>query len=137
MGKKIEAEVAEIVKTLHSDHSNKEIAQKAGVSVRTVYRVAEKLGLKKTQSQVFLIRSRIRNTMIRDERRRVILGLEQSTKLKVFTNRKKSSVKYRLRRIGYLMGNDKNHLFYTDLTPRNMYYEEIGKRVGLSFERIS
>lgn len=137
MGKKIDSNIYELVSALYPENSSKEISEKTGISISSVHRIAASLGLKKTKEQVLLIQSRIRNSMIQDEKRRIIFGMGQKTNIKVVTDRKKHTIKYRLRRRGYLIGNNKDHLFYTDQTPRNIHYEEMGKKHGLSFERIS
>ena len=89
--------------------SNISIARKLGVSESAVSVKGRELGLKKSvklnldtdASERVNIRRRVRNELIRKEKARVIWGLDQISNIKVVTNSRKISLRYRMRRIGY------------------------------------
>lgn len=137
MGSKTTLKCKLRIKELFPDHSVSEISKITGVSDRTIFRIAREWNLYRTPDQEKKIRSERRKSLIKEERRRVIFGQEQKTELKVFSNKRKHALKYKLKRIGYLSGKqNRNLLFYTDSVTRNLDYETQGKKLGLTFEKI-
>ena len=127
------ARARRIIREKFHTHSYNELAKLTGVSNVTVWKIIDELGLKKTDEQYKTMLSRIRKDIFIKERRRVNWGLEQKTKLKVYGNRKKSRLRSRLIRKGYLRGEDDFMMYYTEDTNRSVLCEEHGSAMGLRF----
>lgn len=123
----------EIVKGNFHDHSYRELAKIADVSFQTVWEITRELGLKRTPEQERAVRSRIRHELIVKERRRVNWGMEQKTRLKVYSNKKKINLRCRLVGKGYIKDEDGFTLYYTEDTKRSLVCEEHGRAMGLRF----
>lgn len=134
MPKRITLSQKLLVKELYPNHSAADISLKTGISKRTIFRILREWNIYRDSAKSSIIRSQKRKKIIDDERRRVIFGENQKTSIKVFSNRKRHSLIYRLKRVGYIKSPVKNKLFYNEATTRNMDYEDLGKRLGLSFE---
>lgn len=65
-------DLAERVRELHGSHSNAEIAAITGISSRSVSRIVAVLCLRRTKKEEQSIRSRIRQDIMKREKRRVI-----------------------------------------------------------------
>lgn len=73
-----------------------------------------------------------RNATIAAERRRILFGLEQRTKLKLNGSfRPKANVRYQMRKRGYLVDRGGNTATITPQTRRSEYYERRCKEVGI------
>lgn len=131
MCKRISSETKDIVLSLISSHSASEISDITGVCKRSVFNIIRQNNVERSSEDKKNIRSRIRNKIIQDERRRVIFGREQKTQIKVVTNKKRHSLKYRLKRNGYVKGETVNTFYFNENTKRNSNYESIGKTMGL------
>lgn len=127
---------AHISSHFHTD-SFSEMAKELGISKMSVSRIAEHLGLKRSQTERYDIISRIRSDMIHRERRRVIFGLEPITMIKVVSNRAKVRLRSQLKRKGYTVGGERNILYYAEGLKRNERQEMRGVKLGLQFLPIS
>lgn len=127
---------AHISSHFHTD-SFSEMAKELGISKMSVSRIAEHLGLKRSQTERYDIISRIRSDMIHRERRRVIFGLEPITRIKVVSNRAKVRLRSQLKRKGYTVGGERNILYYAEGLKRNERQEMRGVKLGLQFLPIS
>ena len=132
MRKKLEPELKQKVEDLIQQYSVSEIAQITGISVRSVFNIIKEKGIKRDPLTESSIRSRVRKKLIQDERRRIIFGKDQKTKLKVFTNKERYSMKYRLKRKGYIPTEQANAFTYNENTKRNLEYENISKKLGIT-----
>ncbi len=125
---------AERVRELHGSHSNAEIAAITGISSRSVSRIVAVLGLRRTKKEEQSIRSRIRQDIMKREKRRVIFGLPQITKIKVVTNKPRIKMRHSLKKAGYLVIRGQNVLYYHPDMERDHSREDIGRKLGLRFE---
>ena len=127
----------ESVRALIPYHSYTEISRLVGISRAAVRRIAKKLNLDIDASERVNIRRRVRNELIRKEKARVIWGLDQISNIKVVTNSRKISPRYRMRRIGYTCHRGGNTLYYHDRMERNIRLETMGRTLGLRFESVT
>ena len=74
--------------------------------------------------------SRVRNELVRRERRRAVFGLDPLTRLKVISHRAKVRIRSRL---GYITGVHRNILYFTEATCRKARLEAKATILGLSF----
>lgn len=109
------------------------MAKELGISKMSVSRIAVKLGLKRTKEEIYRVSSRVRGEMIRRERRRVIFGLSPATRIKVVSNRARVRLRSRLKGIGYVVGQERNILYYTGNVERKERLECRGVKLGLRF----
>ena len=126
-------ERAEYIRIHFDEESFTEIGKKLGITRTTVSRIASRIGLKRTKSDAYNVSSRVRQQMIRRERRRVVFGLDPITKIKVISNRAKVRLRYRLKAKGYLPGDHKNLMYYTGNTCRRQHLEDRGMKLGIRF----
>ena len=123
---------AHISSHFHTD-SFSEMAKELGISKTSVSRIADRLGLKRSQTERYDITSRIRSDMIHRERRRVIFGLDPITQIKVVSNRARVRLRSLLKRKGYTVGCERNTLYYAEGTKRSERQEKRGMKLGLQF----
>lgn len=121
------------IRELKSTLTDREIANELGVGIHSVRYAMSSLGIVRTPEESHNIRSRVRKDLIRSEKRRLIFGFEQKTKLKVFANKERNSLRSRLRRKGYILFPRDNTVYYNSETRRKEEYEAQGKRLGLKF----
>lgn len=126
-------ERAEHIRNNFHDKSFSEMAKDLGISKAHVGRIAARLGLKRTKAELSRVASRIRNEIIRRERRRVVFGLDPLTRVKVVSNRKKVRLRARLKSSGYIVGEERNTLYYRTEEGRKTELESRGVRCGLRF----
>lgn len=118
----------------HFDNrSYAEMAGDLGVSRTTVSRMARKLGLSRSKAKGYAMSSRVRNELVRRERRRAVFGLDPLTRLKVISHRAKVRIRSRLKANGYITGVHRNILYFTEATCRKARLEAKATRLGLSF----
>lgn len=127
-------DLAERVRELHGSHSNAEIAAITGISSRSVSRIVAVLGLRRTKKEEQSIRSRIRQDIMKREKRRVIFGLPPITRIKVVTNKPRIKMRHSLKKAGYLVIRGQNVLYYHPDMERDHSREDIGRKLGLRFE---
>ena len=99
----------------------------------TVSRMARKLGLSRSKAKGYAMSSRVRNELVRRERRRAIFGLAPLTRLKVISHRAKVRIRSRLKAKGYITGVHRNILYFTEATCRKARLEAKAARFGLAF----
>lgn len=127
-------DLAERVRELHDSHSNAEIAAITGISSRSVSRIVAVLGLRRTKKEEQNIRSRIRQDIMKREKRRVIFGLPPITRIKVVTNKPRIKMRHSLKKAGYLVIRGQNVMYYHPDMERDHSREDIGRKLGLRFE---
>lgn len=127
-------DLAERVRELHNSHSNAEIAAITGISSRSVSRIVAVLGLRRTKKEEQSIRSRIRQDIMKREKRRVIFGLPPITRIKVVTNKPRIKMRHSLKKAGYLVIRGQNVMYYHPDMERDHSREDIGRKLGLRFE---
>lgn len=67
----------------------------------------------------------------RKERARILFGLPQKTKLKIFTNPKRIQLRYQLKKRGYIVERGGREATVTPQTRRHPLYEEKARREGM------
>lgn len=127
-------DLAERVCELHGSHSNAEIAAITGISSRSVSRIVAVLGLRRTKKEEQSIRSRIRQDIMKREKRRMIFGLPPITRIKVVTNKPRIKMRHSLKKAGYLVIRGQNVMYYHPDMERDHSREDIGRKLGLRFE---
>lgn len=126
-------ERAEHIRTHFHEKSFSEMGRDLGISKMSVSRIAAKLGLQRTKEQVSRVSSRVRGEMIRRERRHVVFGLDPVTRIKVVSNRARVRLRSRLKSIGYIVGRERNVLYYAANLARRKHLEQRGTKLGLRF----
>lgn len=127
-------DVEKSILDLLNTHSYQDIANIIGVSKRTVLRVVKKYNFVKSKD----IRKKLFTTKIKElrksESRRVLFGLEQKSKLKVVTNKKKIRLRYSLKKRGYICDERGGSILkITGDTTRSIYLEKKGSVYGFQF----
>lgn len=127
-------DVEKSILDLLNTHSYQDIANIIGVSKRTVLRVAKKYKFVKSKD----VRKQLFTTKIKElrksESRRVLFGLEQKSKLKVVTNKKKIKLRYSLKKRGYICDERGGAILkITGDTTRSAYLEKKGSVYGFQF----
>ena len=122
----------------HFDNrSYAEMAGDLGVSRTTVSRMARKLGLSRSKAKGYAMSSRVRNELVRRERRRAVFGLDPLTRLKVISHRAKVRIRSRLKANGYITGVHRNILYFTEATCRKARLEAKATRLGTILSAFS
>lgn len=129
--------IAHVVCFMFPYSSYQEMAMAVGMSVRTVARIVIDRQLKRTEQEEWNIRSRIRKELIKKERRHILFGLPQRTKIKVVSNRKRLNLKSKLRSFGYVEHPSANIFFYHENMKRHPIREQNGEILGLKFYHLS
>ena len=79
----------------------------------------------------------IRNTF-KSEKRRVLFGLPQKTKLKVVKAPKgKIHCRWKMRKLGYIIDKGGNVAYYNETTIRNKHFEERIKQYGVMIQELN
>lgn len=79
----------------------------------------------------------IRNTF-KSEKRRVLFGLPQKTKLKVVKSPKgKIHCRWKMRKLGYIIDKGGNVAYYNETTIRNKHFEERIKQYGVIIKELN
>lgn len=110
-----------------------DIAERLGISRRSVIRVAAQWNIYRTPEEITLLRSKGRINLIRKERRRITFGLDQKSRLKVVHNPERKKLRFLLKRKGYIVTPGDNKVYYPNEKVRKYEYEIKGKSLGLKF----
>lgn len=129
-------DIREFIKMEYDNLSFGEMAKRTGFHVDTIGKIARSLGLRRTRPQWNENIRKARVATIQSERRRVIFGLEQRTKLKVVSNPQKHYLRQKMRQFGYIADIGSNTLYYTDVTDRRPIRERNGERLGFKFKPL-
>lgn len=114
----------EIVRGNFHDYSYAEMAEMAGVDVKTIRNHMRRMKLERLPGETSSIRKRVMRRIWKKEKTRVLFGLEQKTKLKVVKARHKSIIRHHMRKKGYIVPVMSDVIYYHSLTKRNFYYEK-------------
>ena len=121
---------------LSAARSISEVARAVGCGVVTVSTVLREAGVVRSAAEKTAIRARVRSEYVRAERRRAIFGLDQKSRLKVFSNKDRAMLKYCLRRKGYIFTErGGTTAYFNGDTRRDHAYEEKGRKLGLRFQQ--
>ena len=93
-------------------------------------------GKKLKKNHIEKIRQSVKK-VIRDEKRRILFGLEQRTKKKlVKAPPMKIHCRYKLRKYGYHIEKGGTIAYYDDNTRRSPHYEEVASKYKIKIEKI-
>lgn len=110
-----------------------EIGRELGIAKWSVARIAEQLGLKRSDKETCVMKSKARTELIKREKRRMIFGLDPITHIKVVTNRPRIRLRSWLKAQGYVVGEQRNVMYYPSDISRRMEHESRGRELGLRF----
>lgn len=123
----------EHIRTYFQSRSLRTLASELGITRMTVSRIAASLGLSRSREDMRRLNVEQRTNLVKRERRRLIFGLDPVSEIKVVTNRRKITLRYRLKRKGYVPGEEINVMYYTDDLVRSRSQEIYGEAMGLRF----
>ena len=128
--------LAEAVSTVLENferHSYRELSRMAGVSVRTVIRIAARHGLRHAAAEYNGFISKRRREIIRREKLRLRLGLPPVSKVAVTSDRRRTCLRNRLKQSGYIVERGSDTVYFTPDIARNRKREDRGVSLGLTF----
>lgn len=114
-------------------HSYRELSRMAGVSVRTVIRIAARHGLRHAAAECNGFISKRRREIIRREKLRLRLGLPPVSKVAVTSDRRRTYLRNRLKQSGYIVERGNDTVYFTPDIARNRKREDRGVSLGLTF----
>ena len=122
------------VERLFQTHSQRQIAEIAGVSVRTVGRICKTLGLKRDREEDRIMRSEGMKRVFRSENRRILFGLSQKTDRYFGRDKARQKILGELKRHGYLVIKGNRTVYYSSEMRRAVHLESYAEALGLKFE---
>ncbi len=126
-------ERAEFIRRHFHCKSYSEMGRELGIAKWSVGRIAEAIGLRRTEKENSRVSSLVRGELIKRERRRMIFGLDPLTKIKVVTNRPRIRLRSKLKSKGYIVGSERNVMYYPSDLQRHIGQESRGIKLGLKF----
>ncbi len=117
----------------YGSHSQAELSRLTGLCLRTVKRIAVRLGLERDMEDAAKFISARRREIIRRERLRLRIGLEPISNVKVTGNRRRVILRNRLRQSGYIVARGNCTVFFNPDMNRNKRHESKGVSLGLTF----
>lgn len=126
-------ERAEYIRAHFDTKSFAEIGRNLGITKWSVARIAGQIGLKRTDKETGSISSRVRTELVKREKRRMIFGLDPITHIKVVTNRPRIKLRAWLKSKGYIVGEQRNVMYYPADIVRRTVQETRGMKLGLKF----
>lgn len=126
-------ERADYIRAHFDTKSFAEMGRKLGIAKWSVARIAGQIGLRRTDKETSDVSSRVRTELIQREKRRMIFGLDPVTHIKVVTNRPRIKLRAWLKSKGYIVGEQRNVMYYPAEIERRTVQESRGKKLGLSF----
>lgn len=113
-----------------------ELSRMAGVSVRTVIRIADRHGLARATSDSAGFISARRREIVRRERLRMRIGLDPVSKVKVTADRRRVCLRHRLKQSGYIVERGSDIIYFTPGSARSTRREDTGTSLGLVFRPL-
>lgn len=129
-------DVREFVRMEFENLTYREMAERTGLNDYTIFKIASEMGLSRTKDKWKEHISRGRKEVYKKERRRVIFGMDQKTRLKVVSNKKKHRLRHKLRKHGYIVAKGDNTVYYTDSLECHPIRERNGEKLGLRFKPL-
>lgn len=137
--RKITPSLEALVLRMSANNSYRSVADKLNLSLSSVNNIVNKAvenGYeKRSQQETRKIMSDIRIKTIKKERARVIFGLSQKTKLKVFPNKQKYHMRDRLKRCRYDVDRNSIDVFIDDETRRHANMESEARKLGFNIQK--
>lgn len=122
-----------IILANYGRHSYSDISRMAGVSVRTVARIAARHGLTRSASASAGFISAKRREIVRQERLRMRIGLDPVSRVKVSADRRLVCLRHRLKQSGYIVERGSDIVYFTQDIARSSRRELTGASLGLVF----
>ena len=122
------------VEELYPTHSQRQIAEIAGVSVRTVGRICKTLNLKRDREEDSIMRSEGIRRVFQSDNRRILYGLDQKTNRCFGRSNERLKVYDELKRHGYIVIKGTRTVYYSQDMRRVVHVESYAKALGLRFE---
>ena len=123
-----------IVEKMFGKHPNREIAEAAHVTERTVRRICKRLNLKlPEETRAVYISCSLKKT-IESEKRRVLFGLKQRTDRFIGKDKLRSHVFHLLAEHGYVVIKGSMTAYYSPLMRRYEHIEAYADSAGFSME---
>ena len=122
------------VERLFQTHSQRQIAEIAGVSVRTVGRICKTLNLKRDREEDSIMRSEGIRRVFQSDNRRILYGLDQKTNRCFGRSNERLKVYDELKRHGYIVIKGTRTVYYSQDMRRIVHVESYAKALGLKFE---
>lgn len=123
-----------VVEQMYGKHTFKQMAVEAGVSERTITRIAKRL---KQQLDKDDRRKTYRNAsqkMLASEQRRLVFGLPTRTDRHIGKNKYRMEIARQLAQHGYIVIKNSMTMYYCDEMQRYEYLEEYAKACGFCFK---
>lgn len=121
---------------MSENYSYRDIANKLKISVSSVHctinDAATKGFRKRSHEKTGKIMSEARIRLIKKERARVVFGLNQKTKIKLFPNKKKYKMRERMKRCRYEVEHNGMDVYIDDETRRHDNIETDAQRMGFN-----
>lgn len=137
--RKITPSLEATVLRMSQKNSYRSVADKLDISYVSVNNIvngaAGKGYGKRSEEETRKIMSDIRVKTIKMERARVIFGLSQQTKLKVFPNKQKYHMRDRLKRCRYDVDRNSIDIFIDDETRRHAKMESEARKMGFNIQK--
>lgn len=111
-----------LVQELYRDHSYSEIAKKAKVTVRTIERIARKLGCRMLREEKNKVLSAGISKGLKSQLRRRIFGLDTNYNRPIGTDKSRNEAAEKLKQHGYIVIKGSMTAYYSDTMER---YEDI------------
>ena len=125
---------SQTVEELYPTHSQRQIAEIAGVSVRTVGRICKTLNLKRDREEDSIMRSEGIRRVFQSDNRRILYGLDQKTNRCFGRSNERLKVYDELKRHGYIVIKGTRTVYYSQDMRRVVHVESYAKALGLRFE---
>ena len=124
----------ETVERLFPTYSQKQIAQEAGVSERTVRRICKALNLKRDREEDAVMRSIGLKRLYGSDSRRILYGLEQKVNRCLGRSNERLKVYDELKRYGYIVIKGSRTVYYSSEMRRIVHVESYAIALGLILE---
>ncbi len=130
------AAATKIILDNYGRHPYSELSRMAGVSVRTVTRIASRHGLTRDPSDASGFISSKRREIVRRERLRMRIGLDPISRVKVTSDRRRADLRHRLRLSGYTVERGSDIVYFSSDIVRSTRREDTGISLGLIFRPL-
>ena len=124
----------ETVERLFPTYSQKQIAQEAGVSERTVRRICKALNLKRDREEDAVMRSKGIKRIYESDFRRILYGLDQKVNRFLGRSYERLRIYDELKRYGYIVIKGSRTVYYSSEMRRIVHVESYAKALGLKLE---
>lgn len=114
--------------------SYQQLARIARIDLRTVVNIIIEYDLNRTEKEMTFLRSKGVTALIKSEHARSTFGISQKSKRKVSKNRRRTLMRNRLAKDGYIVIKGSNIVYYSNEIKRHYIRETNAKSMGIVFE---